>query len=214
MRYPQGAAESLDPHSRTMKPTPLPTAVLLALLVAVPAAAAPSEGEQGGLLTPEGGLMFWTLIVFGVVLFVLYKAAYPMILGAVETREAHLARMLEEAETSRAEAAALAEEHRRTLEETRARVQEALADARGQSETMRAEVMAEARREQQELLERARRDISVEREAAMDAVRREAAVLAIAAAEKLVRRNLDAEDNRRLVRDYLDRVGEPASAGA
>lgn len=198
-----------------MKLTSLPTAVLAALLAAAPAAAAPAEGgEQGGLLTLEGGLVIWTLIVFGVVLTVLYYKAYPLILGAVEAREAHLARVLEEAETSRTEAAALAEENRRSLEETRASVQQALAEARGQAEAMRAEVMAEARREQQELLERARRDIAVEREAALDAVRREAVVLSIAAAEKLVRRNLDSDDNRRLVREYLGQIAEPVAAGA
>jgi F-type H+-transporting ATPase subunit b len=197
-----------------MKPTPLPTAVLLALLVAVPAAAAPEEGAQGGLLTIEGGLVIWTLIVFGTVLTVLYLKAYPLILGAVEAREAHLARTLEEAERDRVEAAALVEENRRGLEETRAKVQEALAEARAQSEAMRAEVLAEARREQQELLERARRDIATEREAALDAVRRETVVLAIAAAEKLLRRSVDGEDNRRLVREYLGQVAEPAGAGA
>jgi F-type H+-transporting ATPase subunit b len=198
-----------------MKLTSLPTAVVPALLVAAPAAAAPAgDAAQGGLLTLEGGLVIWTLIVFGIVLTVLYRKAYPLILGAVEAREAHLARMLAEAEASRTEAAALAEEHRRSLDETRANVQQALAEARGQAEAMRAEVMAEARREQQELLERARRDIATEREAALDAVRRETVVLAMAAAEKLVRRNLDSDDNRRLVREYLGQVAEPATAGA
>jgi F-type H+-transporting ATPase subunit b len=194
-----------------MKLTSLPTAVLPALLVAAPAAAAPAEGGQGGLLTLEGGLVIWTLIVFGIVLTVLYYKAYPLILGAVEAREAHLARILEEAETSRTEAAALAEENRRSLDETRARVQEALGEARGQAEAMRAEVMTEARREQQELLERARRDIAAEREAALDAVRRQAVVLAMAAAEKLLRRSVDDEDNRRLVGEYLGHVAEPVA---
>ena len=76
---------------------------------------------------------------------------------------------------------------------------------------MRAEVLEAARREQQELLERARRDIAAEREVALDSVRREAVELAIRAAEKLVRRSLDAEDNRRLVREFLGQVGEPAA---
>ena len=66
-------------------------------------------------------------------------------------------------------------------------------------------------REQQELLERARRDIAAEREVALDSVRRDAVELAMRAAEKLVRRSLDAEDNRRLVREFLGQVGEPAA---
>jgi F-type H+-transporting ATPase subunit b len=62
------------------------------------------------------------------------------------------------------------------------------------------------------MMERARRDIAAERENALDAVRREAVDLAIRAAEKLVRRSLDAEDNRRLVREYLAGVGARAEA--
>jgi F-type H+-transporting ATPase subunit b len=188
------------------------TTLAAALLLgsATPAFAAE---EGGGLLSVNPGLTIWTIIIFLIVLGVLSKFAFPKILGAVEAREAHLARLAEEAERSRVESAALADENRRLVEETRAKVQEALAEARGQAEAMRAEVMADARREQQELLERARRDIATEREMALDSVRREAVVLAIAAAEKLVRRNLDAEDNRRLVTDYLDRVAQ-APAGA
>jgi F-type H+-transporting ATPase subunit b len=197
-----------------MKLTPLLTAAWLGLLAAAPAAAAPQEDGGGGILTPEGGLMFWTLIVFGIVLFVLYKAAFPLILGAVEAREAHLRETIEAAERDRAEAAALLEEHRKQLEDTRAKVQEAFAESRTSAEKMREDMLAEARAEQAALLERARRDIAAEREQALDAVRRETVDLAIAAAERLMRRNLDGEENRRLVRDYLGQVTLPEPAGA
>jgi F-type H+-transporting ATPase subunit b len=76
---------------------------------------------------------------------------------------------------------------------------------------MRAEVMEGAGRDRQELLERARRDILTEREVALDTVRRDAVVLAMAAAEKLVRRSVDTEDNRRLVRESLAQLGQPAA---
>jgi P-type Cu+ transporter len=58
-----------------------------------------------------------------------------------------------------------------------------------------------------------RRISDEEREAALESVRRETVMLAIAAAEKLLRRSVDAEDNRRLVREYLDQVAEPAVVG-
>jgi F-type H+-transporting ATPase subunit b len=211
----RGHADSLDPYREPMKLTPLLTAAWLGLLVAAPAAAAPAE-EGGGILTPEGGLMFWTLIVFGIVLFVLWKAAFPLILGAVEAREQHLRETIEAAERDRAEAAALLEENRKQLEDTRARVQEAFAESRTSVERMKEEVLAEARAEQEAMLARARRDIAAEREQALDAVRRDTVDLAIAAAERLLRRNLDAEENRRLVREYLGSVAlpEPAGAGA
>lgn len=168
-------------------------------------------GGGGGLLSVNPGLTIWTIIIFLIVLAILSRAAYPKILGAVEAREAHIAQLTEAAERDRAEAAALAAENRQLVEETRARVHGALEEARLQGEKMHAEMMDAARRDQQELLERARRDIASEREVALDTVRRDAVVLAMAAAEKLVRRNLDSEDNRRLVMESLAQMGQPAA---
>jgi F-type H+-transporting ATPase subunit b len=194
----------------TRKPWALVPALLL-LVSAVPLNAQEDHGGGGGPLDVNVALIIWTVLIFGIVLAILSRTAWPNILGAVERREAHIRELLEGAERDRAEAAALAAENRRLLEETRARNQETLNEARGQAEKMRAEVLETSRREQQEMLERARRDIAAEREAALDDVRREAATIAMAAAEKLVRRTLDAEDNRRLVREFLGQVGEPAA---
>ncbi|HEU0299818.1 MAG TPA: F0F1 ATP synthase subunit B, partial [Longimicrobium sp.] len=159
-------------------------------------------------------LTIWTIIIFLIVLAILSKFAFPKILGAVEAREKHIEKLTADAEHDRAEAAALAAENRKIVEDTRARVHGALEEARQQAEKMRADVIADAQRERQELLERARRDIATEREVALDTVRRDAVVLAMAAAEKLVRRNVDTEDNRRLVREALAQLGQPAAARA
>ena len=174
----------------------------LALLTATPAYAA----EEAGPLDVNVGLMLWTLIIFVLVLAALYKFAWPNILGAVEAREAHIRELLEGTERDRAEAAALVAENRRLVEETRGRVQEAVAAAATQRERMLAEAQAEAQRAREEMMERARRDIAAEREATLDALRRESVDVAIRAAEKLVRRTLDGEDNRRLVREYLGQL--------
>ena len=184
---------------------------LLLLGSAAPLVAA--EGETPGLLSPNIGLTFWTIVVFVIVLAVLSKFAFPKILGAVEAREANLRELAEAAERDRREAAAMMEENRRILEDTRHRVQEAINESRTSAERIRADMLAETRREQEALLERARRDIATERENALEAVRREAVDVSMRAAERLVRRNLDAEDNRRLVREYLGQVaGQPALA--
>ncbi|HEV7589308.1 MAG TPA: F0F1 ATP synthase subunit B [Longimicrobium sp.] len=187
---------------------------LISALALIPASAAPlfaQEHEKGGLLSVNTGLSAWTIIIFLIVLAILAKFAFPKILGAVEERERHLAELAEAAERDRAEAAALVEEHRRLVEETRARVQEALGEARNTAERMRSELMEQARREHDELLARGRAEVANERAAMLEQVRRDAAELAMRAAEKLVRRSLDAADNRRLVEEYLAQVVAPAA---
>jgi F-type H+-transporting ATPase subunit b len=194
-----------------MRRSNIALAALLLLGSTAPLYAA--EGETPGLLSPNIGLTFWTIVVFVIVLAVLSKFAFPKILGAVEAREANLRELAEAAERDRREAAAMMEENRRILEDTRHRVQEAINESRTSAERLRADMLAETRREQEALLERARRDIATERENALEAVRREAVDVSMRAAERLVRRNLDAEDNRRLVREYLGQVSaQPALA--
>ena len=173
--------------------------------------ASPLMAAEGGLLSPNVGLTFWTIVVFLIVLAILSKFAFPKILGAVEAREAHLRELSEGAERDRREAAAMMEENRRLLEETRLRTQEAINEGRLSAEKIRADMLADTRREQEEILARARRDIAAERESALEAVRAEAVDISMRAAERLVRRNLDAEDNRRLVREYLSQVSGTAA---
>lgn len=194
--------------------TSKPWALVPALLLVSAAPLHAAEEGGGGPLDVNVALIIWTLLIFGVVLFVLSRTAWPNILGAVERRETHIRELLEGAERDRAEAAALADENRRLVEETRARTQEAVGEARTQAEAMRAEMEAAAARDRAERMERAEREIASAREAALDSVRREAATIAMAAAEKLVRRSLDTEDNRRLVREFLGQVGTTPAARA
>ncbi|MFL5538714.1 MAG: F0F1 ATP synthase subunit B [Longimicrobiaceae bacterium] len=189
---------------------------LIAAMALVPASAAPllaqAHEEKPGLLTVNTGLTFWTIFVFLVVLAILSKFAFPKILGAVEERERHLAELAEAAEQDRAEAAALVEEHRKLVEDTRAQAQKALTEATGTAEARRAEILEQAQRERADLLARAGAEIAAERAATLEAVRRDAVDVAMAAAEKLVRRNLDSADNRRLVEEYLAQAAGPAAA--
>lgn len=162
--------------------------------------------EDGGLLSIDAGLMFWTILIFLIVLAVLYVAAYPKILGAVEAREARIREMLEAAERDRAEAEELLTARKREMEEIRARAQELVAEGREAGERIREELLEETRREQAAMLERARREISADTERALRQVRDDAVELAIAAASRLLERNLDEEANRRLVSEFLESI--------
>lgn len=176
----------------------------LALLLLL--AASPAAAQEGGLLDVNTGLMVWTIIIFLIVLFVLYRFAFPHILGAVEAREARIEELLAAAQRDREEAQKLLEEQQTKHEELRAQVQEMVAEGRLAGERMRDDIVDEARREQQSILERARREIGQETERALADLKAQAVDLAIAAASRLVEKDLDEEGNRRFVRDYLDRL--------
>jgi F-type H+-transporting ATPase subunit b len=177
------------------------TSLWLTLLVVSEEAAAPSP------LTVDGGLVLWTLIVFGLLLFILKRSAWPVLLRAVRDREERLERQIAEAEKSRAEAAKLLEEHKKLLAGAKAEAQEIMNHAKTAAEKEHAALVAKAREAADEQLSRARREIAEEKSKAVVELRREAVDLSLAAAAKLIDAKLDNDANRRLVTEYLETLG-------
>jgi F-type H+-transporting ATPase subunit b len=161
------------------------------------------EGEKVDLLSPNAGVMFWTLIIFVVLLVVLSRYAFKPLTAAVEAREKHLEEMIQSAKADRDEAARLLAEQQKALEASRADAQRVVAESRITAEKLRNEMMEQAKVQQRELLDRARGEIENERKRAITDLRREAVDLALAGASKLVERNLDDQTNRKLVESFL-----------
>ncbi len=155
------------------------------------------------------GLIFWTILVFGILLALLWRLGWPWILKSVEERERRMQQQLDEAERARAESARLLEEHKRLLGAARTEAQELVAKAKTVAEHERATLLATAREEYEQLLARARKDIASEKEKAILELRREAVDLSIAAASKLIDARLDTEANRKLVTEYLETLARP-----
>lgn len=170
----------------------------------------------GGLFDINTGLSIWTLVIFLVLLWVLYKFAYPHILGAVEAREQRIQELLDAAEKDREEAARVLEEHRKLLAEGRTHAQELVNEGKQAAERLREEALQRAREEHEEMLVRARQQIERERELAILRLREEAVELSLAAASKLVRERLRGDAERRYVREYLEtvQVGGDGAKGA
>ncbi|HEY7877336.1 MAG TPA: F0F1 ATP synthase subunit B [Gemmatimonadaceae bacterium] len=185
---------------------------LLTFVAALPAAAQEAHAEPPKLLTANGGLMFWTFLIFVIVLFVLTKFAFKPITRAVEAREKALEDAIEGAKRDREEAARLLEEHRRLVAQAHADAQRFIVAGRAAGEKVRAEVIEHAHKEQQQILERAQREIQTERDKAIVELRREAVNLAIRGASKAIEKNLDDETNRHLVESFLASI-QPIGSG-
>jgi F-type H+-transporting ATPase subunit b len=110
---------------------------------------------------------------------------------------------IETAERARTEAAELLEEYRARLREARAQADEIVARARKAGEVHEREMVEEARHKREELLEQTRRDIEAETRRAIQEIRAEVADLTILATEKVTRKALDPEDQKRLVEEAL-----------
>ena len=182
---------------------------LLPFLMLIQEHAAATEGAEaakGGLLSPSGGLMFWTLVIFLILFFVLSRYAFKPITAAVEAREKALEDAIASAKADREAAAKLLAEHRAQIEGARAEAQQMIVEGRQVGEKIRAEMVEETRVQQQDMLERARREIEGEKQRAIADLRREAVDLAIAGAGKVLEKNLDDASNRRIVESFLSSI--------
>jgi F-type H+-transporting ATPase subunit b len=162
-----------------------------------------TEESSNFLVSPDVGLMIWTLLAFLVALFVLRKYAWPAITEALDKRQRAIEESIDTAERARTDAGALLEEYRERLREARAQADEIVARARKAGEVHERETLEEARTRREELLEQTRRDIEVETRRAIQEIRAEVADLTIMATEKVTRKALDADDQLRLVEEAL-----------
>lgn len=166
------------------------------------------EAGGGSPFDINPGLIIWTLVVFGILLVLLWRLAFPAIVRSVEERERRIQKQLEDAEKANAEAQRLLEEHKKQIAAARNEAQDILTKAKTVSQKERETLLARAREEYDALLGRARKDIDAEKEKAIQALRREAVELSIAAASRVIEANLDTEANRRLVSEFLESLAK------
>jgi F-type H+-transporting ATPase subunit b len=164
-----------------------------------------AEEEEGGsfLVSPEIGLMVWTLFLFGVSMFILAKVAFPRIAEALDKRQRAIEESIEASERTRREADELLAEYRERLSAARHQADEIVARARKAGEQQEADLVTAGRHRREELVEQARKDIEAETRRAIQEIRAEVADMTILATEKVTRKTLTTEDQRRLVEEAV-----------
>jgi F-type H+-transporting ATPase subunit b len=173
------------------------------------------EGGGGGsfLVKPGIGLMLWTLVAFGITLYVLSKLAFPRIGEALDKRQRAIEESIDASERTKREADELLAEYRERLGAAREQAEEIVVRARKAAETTRSESLEQAKKQREELMEQTRRDIEQETRRAISEIRSEVADLTVMATEKVTRKSLDEADQRRLVEDALSELDFEALAG-
>jgi len=161
--------------------------------------------EEGGsfLVSPDVGLMIWTLLVFGISLWILGKYAFPRIAEALDRRQKAIEESIDAAERTRQQADQILAEYRERLAEARGQADEIVARARKTGEAAETEILADARTKREEMMEQTRRDIEAETRRAIQQIRAEVADITVLATEKVTRKSLTSEDQKRLVEEAL-----------
>lgn len=158
------------------------------------------------LLTPNAGLIFWKALVFGLLLFLLYRFAWSPITRALREREETIDASIKRAERALSEARLIQEENERARREAEKDAQRILQEAREAADRVRSEQIEKTRDEIRRLKEQAAEEIDLEKQSALEELRDDVAELAIHAAEKILRESLDQGRQRRLVDRFIDEL--------
>src|SRR5579875_3855983 len=164
----------------------------------------PASSSGSFLISPNVGLMVWTLILFFLSLVILWRWVFPRIAEALDRRQRAIEESIDAAEETRRQADALLEEYRERLHEAREQAQEIIERARRAAEAHERESEEEAAARREALMERTRREIEAETHRAIQEIRREVADLTVLATERVTRKVLSEEDQRRLVDEIAD----------
>jgi F-type H+-transporting ATPase subunit b len=188
--------------------------ILTGILLIAQETAESGEDEGGSFLVSPGlGLMIWTLVLFLFTMWVLSKVAFPRIQEALDRRANAIRQSIDDAERQRREADELLAEYRQRLTEAREQAEDIAARARKASEAAVAAATEEGKEKREELVAAARRDIEAETRRSLEKIRKEVADLTVLATEKVTRKALDPEDQKRLVEEALAEVDFSALAG-
>lgn len=159
----------------------------------------------------DGWKLAFQVVNFLILLFLLNRFLFKPILARLDERQAKISRGLEDAEAASRDREQARAEREAAVEEARSEAQAMIARSTKIAEDTRNEILATARADAEKVTQRAREEIRAEKEQAMAELRAQVADLALAAAGRLVKAEMDGPTQRRLVEDFLAEV--PAGSG-
>ena len=153
-------------------------------------------------------LIFWEVISFAILLFVLYKYAFPGILSALEEREKRIKDSLDQAEHHRSEAERKLKEYEAKLNSAAKDAEAILAAAKERAQRLMEENEQRMTTEAERIKGDATREIDHERRKAIQDIRSHTTDLALMVAEKVVQRSLNEADHRKFADEALEALSK------
>ena len=154
----------------------------------------------------DPGLFVWTILTFLLLLTVLTKFAWNPLLKMLKDREELIRSSLEDAEKAKTELTKLNAEGEKIINKARAEAQEILSQCKSSAATLKEETLQDAKEKAKVIADNAEKQILVEKEKAIEEIKSEVVNLSLSVAEKLIKKNISAEDNKALIDESLSQV--------
>ncbi|MAX09285.1 MAG: ATP synthase F0 subunit B [Candidatus Marinimicrobia bacterium] len=166
-------------------------------------------GDGGGSwindwLMPNTGLTLWTIATFLVLLFVLKWKAWGPLMDALDARSKQIEESLSKAEKVTAEAEEQAAKNEEILQAARKEAQNIVAQAREAGDKLKHKMETDGKEQYDGMVEKAKEQIDMEKQKALSEIKTTVVDIALKASEKVVKRNLTNEDNKKIVEQTVE----------
>ena len=161
---------------------------------------------EGGLVDFDWASAAWILILFTILVVVLYKSAWKNVLAGLKAREARIRKDIADAEAVRLKSEQTLAQYNGLLATAEQKVRDLLTQAGLDAERIATNIRMKAQQEAEEAKERATKEIEAAKRVALSEIYEQTAELATSVAEKIIRRNLNANDQRDLVSQSLQEM--------
>tara|TARA_Y100001970_G_scaffold148439_1_gene182254 strand:+ start:327 stop:899 length:573 start_codon:yes stop_codon:yes gene_type:complete len=158
------------------------------------------------LLLPSPGLLVWTIITFLVVLFILKKKAWGPLMKVLDDREKKIEEALATADKAKADSQNLSAEIDKMKADSQAERQQILADAKKDADNLMAKKESEAQQKYDQMIDKAKKEIDSEKAKALKDIKSVAVDLSVQAASKIINKNLDSSDNKKIAEDTINSI--------
>jgi F-type H+-transporting ATPase subunit b len=166
-------------------------------------------GEGGGSpLDVNPGLILWTVVTFLALLFILAKFAWKPIINSLNERENFIKDSLDKAEKAQKEAEKLVSDNKANLLKAEGEAQKIIDQGREYAEKLKTQILDESKVQAKKMIEDASNEIQRKNAEAFNKLKEQVADIAVSAAEKILRENLDKEKQMKLVNKYLDELSK------
>jgi F-type H+-transporting ATPase subunit b len=161
---------------------------------------------SGSLLDINPGLIIWTAVTFIALILILKKVAWKPILAALDQREGAIRDALEKADMAREEAQKVLEQNQANLNKAEDESRKIIEQSRSFAEKLKEQMLKETKDQAKKLLEDASAEIESKKEAAFNELKNQVAEIAINAAEKILKENLNQDNQKKIVDRYIGEI--------
>lgn len=168
--------------------------------------------EKKSILTADIGNVIWTLIIFGLVVLILRKAAWGPLVNLLGEREKTIRESLETAQRERLEAERMMAEYKQQLDQAREKATAIVEEGRRDAEVVKRRIQDEARQESDRMIARAKNEIQLATDSAIKQLYDQTSELAVNVARGIIGKELSADDHRQLVQESLEQMRQSRQA--